>query len=43
MKKLKLIPDNTSIPFLKFRFIAFALSAFLIVAFRRYVLYGWAQ
>lgn len=32
MKLLKLIPDNTSIKFIRFRGIAFALSALLIVA-----------
>ena len=32
MYKIKLIPDNTSIPFMKFRMMAFAISAALIIA-----------
>ncbi|MFC4270664.1 protein translocase subunit SecF [Sneathiella chungangensis] len=32
MRKLKLIPDNTNIPFLKFRMMAFIVSAVLILA-----------
>lgn len=31
MYKIKLVPDNTKIPFLKFRMVAFALSGFLIL------------
>ncbi|MCF8468174.1 MAG: protein translocase subunit SecF [Sneathiella sp.] len=32
MYKIKLIPDNTSIPFMKFRMLAFAISSLLIIA-----------
>ena len=31
MYKLKLVPDNTNIPFLKFRMLAFVLSGLLIL------------